>query len=113
MELVPTASDIETIAMPSASEQIISIYQRYADDWDRERGRDLLEKPWLDRLLALLEPNASILDIGCGSAEPIASYFIEKDCDVTGVDSSLPLIDTARTAFLTRTGSSQTCERSV
>ena len=96
---MPTASDNETIAMQSVSEQIISIYQRYADHWDRERGRNLLEKPWLDRLLALLEPNSSILDIGCGSAEPIASYFIEKACDVTGVDSSLPLIDICKNRF--------------
>ena len=74
--------------MPSEADRIINLYQQHADDWDRERSRNLLEKPWLDRFLALLPPQASILDIGCGSAEPIARYFIEKGCHVTGADSS-------------------------
>ena len=78
--------------MPSEAERIISLYQRHADDWDRERGRSLFEKDWLDRFLALLPRAASILDIGCGSGEPIARYFIEKGCEVTGVDSSPTLI---------------------
>ncbi len=78
--------------MSSLSERIISLYQRHAVDWDRERGRSLVEKKWLDRFLALLPQKVTILDMGCGSGEPIARYLIEKGCDVTGVDSSLPLI---------------------
>jgi SAM-dependent methyltransferase len=85
--------------MSSPSERIISLYQRYAIDWDRERGRCLFEKAWLDRILTLLPLNASILDIGCGSAEPIASYFIEKGCHVTGIDSSSPLISMCKDRF--------------
>jgi SAM-dependent methyltransferase len=85
--------------MSSPSERIISLYQRHAVDWDRERGRSLLEKDWLDRFLALVPQGASILDIGCGSAEPIARYLIEKGCDVTGVDSSLPLIGMCKDRF--------------
>ena len=81
------------------AERIISLYQRHADDWDRERERSLFEKPWLDRLLALIPPGASILDIGCGSAEPIARYFIEKGCDVTGADSSPTLIGICKVRF--------------
>jgi SAM-dependent methyltransferase len=83
----------------SPAERIIGLYQRHADRWDRERGRDLFEKPWLDRFLALLQPGASILDLGCGSAEPIARYFIEKGCHVTGVDSSPALIDLCKSRF--------------
>jgi trans-aconitate methyltransferase len=63
------------------------------------RGRNLFEKPWLDRFLALLRPGASILDLGCGSAEPIARYFIERSCAVTGVDSSPALIDMCKSRF--------------
>ena len=37
--------------------------------------------------------------MGCGSAEPIARYLIEKGCDVTGVDSSLPLIGMCKDRF--------------
>jgi SAM-dependent methyltransferase len=83
----------------SPAERIIGLYQRHADHWDRERGRDLFEKPWLDRFLALLQPGASILDLGCGSAEPIARYFIEKGCHMTGVDSSPALIDLCKSRF--------------
>jgi SAM-dependent methyltransferase len=50
-------------------------------------------------MLALLPPKASVLDLGCGSAEPIARYFIEQGCDVTGVDSSQALIDICRDRF--------------
>jgi cyclopropane fatty-acyl-phospholipid synthase-like methyltransferase len=83
----------------SPAERIISLYQRHADSFDRARGRGLFEKPWLDRFLALLQPGASILDVGCGSAEPIARYCIEKGCHVTGVDSSPALIDICKSRF--------------
>jgi len=83
----------------SSAERIIDLYQRHAHDWDKARGRHLFEKPWLDRFLALLKPRASILDLGCGSAEPIARYLIEKGCDVTGVDSSPALIDICKSRF--------------
>lgn len=85
--------------MASAAERIIGLYQRHAGDFDRERGNSLFEKPWLDRFLALLPPGASILDMGCGSAEPIARYFIERGCEVTGVDSSAALIDICKDRF--------------
>jgi SAM-dependent methyltransferase len=83
----------------SDAERIIGLYQRHADSFDKERGRNLFEKPWLDRFLALLQPVASILDVGCGSAEPIARYFIEKGRHVTGVDSSPALIDICKSRF--------------
>ena len=85
--------------MNSDAERIIGLYQRHAESFDRERGRDLFEKPWLDRFLALLRPGASILDVGCGSAEPIARYFIEKGCNLTGVDSSPALIGICKSRF--------------
>lgn len=85
--------------MPSEAERIISLHQRYAEDWDKERGRSLMEKPWLDRFLALLPSDASILDIGCGSAEPIARYFIGQGYEVTGVDASPALIGICQNRF--------------
>jgi len=81
------------------AERIVGLYQRHAADWDLSRGRDLLEKPWLDRFLALLRPGAAILDIGCGSAEPISRYFIEQGSSVSGVDSSPALIDICKSRF--------------
>jgi SAM-dependent methyltransferase len=89
--------------MESESEKIIGLYQRHADDFDRERGRTLFETPWLDRFLALVPRGGSILDVGCGSAEPIARYFIEKKYEVTGVDSSSHLIAICMNRFPGRT----------
>jgi len=83
--------------VPSPSEQIVGLYQRHAAAWDRLRSTDgPFEKPWLDRFLALLEPGASILDVGCGGAEPIAGYLIRSGYGVTGVDTSGPLLELAR-----------------
>jgi SAM-dependent methyltransferase len=77
----------------------MNLYQRHAADWDRERGRSLFEKDWLDRFLALLPLKPSVLDVGCGAAEPIARYFIENGCDVTGIDSSPSLIAMCKDRF--------------
>jgi SAM-dependent methyltransferase len=85
--------------MTSEAERIIGLYQRHAVAWDKQRGRDLFERPWLDRFLALLPPGASILDLGCGSAEPIARYFIERGYEVTGADSSAALIGICKSRF--------------
>lgn len=78
--------------MSAHSERIIGLYRRHAQAWDRARGRSLFEKAWLDRFAALLPVRGSILDIGCGSGEPIARYLIDGGCDVTGVDSSPAMI---------------------
>jgi SAM-dependent methyltransferase len=85
--------------MTSESDQIISLYQRKADNWDADRGRSLFERPWLDRLLALVPERASVLDLGCGSGEPIARYLIENGHDVVGVDSSPALISLCTERF--------------
>jgi SAM-dependent methyltransferase len=85
--------------MTSDAERIMGLYQRHAFDWDRDRGRDLFEKSWLDRFLSLLPADASILDTGCGGGEPIAGYFIGSGHTITGVDSSPSLIGLCRTRF--------------
>jgi SAM-dependent methyltransferase len=85
--------------MAIEAERIVDLYERHARSWDKDRGRSLFEKPWLDRFLALLPPHGSILDIGCGSAEPIARYLIERDRDVVGVDSSATLVGICKERF--------------
>ncbi len=81
-------------------EAIVGLYQRHADAWDRDRRAELiLERAWMDRFTSLLQPGASILDIGCGSGQPIAKYLIERGYSVTGIDSSPPLIEKCRARF--------------
>jgi trans-aconitate methyltransferase len=80
-------------------ERIIGLYEENADAWDRMRGAGLMEKPWLDRFAAYLPDGAGILDLGCGSGEPVARYLIEQGFAVTGVDSSPALIALCRERF--------------
>src|SRR5512144_354065 len=80
--------------------RIIDLYQRKALDWIESRGRTgLFEKHWLDRFRALLPPAGPVLDLGCGSAEPIARHLIELGHPFVGVDSSPAMIDACRQHF--------------
>jgi SAM-dependent methyltransferase len=86
--------------MGSEASRIIDLYQRKAQDWIESRASaSLFEKPWLDRFRALLPADAPILDIGCGSAEPMAGYLIGLGHPVVGVDSSPAMIDACRRKF--------------
>lgn len=82
-----------------ASTHIVSLYERHAHAFDRERGKTLFERGWLDRFRAVAGVGASILDIGCGSGEPIARYLVEASHDVTGIDSSEAMISLGRERF--------------
>ena len=74
-------------------------YERHAGDYDRDRGRSLQEKAWLDRFLGLVRPSGVVLDIGCGMAEPIARYVLHCGFGVVGIDASPSLIEMCRTRF--------------
>ncbi len=84
--------------MTSAADEIVSLYERNARAWaaDRQRG-SFLERGWLERFAALLSHGASILDVGCGSGAPIASFLLEAGFEVTGIDSSPTMIEMCRT----------------
>ncbi|MFW1665138.1 class I SAM-dependent methyltransferase [Acinetobacter ursingii] len=82
------------------AQKIIQIYQKYGRDWTELRGDYLYEKAWLDRFLALLpSTDANVLDLGCGSGQPIAAYLIENGCQMTGVDRSEVMLEMARESF--------------
>jgi SAM-dependent methyltransferase len=86
--------------MPSDSDKIIDLYQRNAENYGTDRrsvGWD--ERAWLDRFIALLPQDATILDLGCGGGEPIARYFINRNFAVEGVDASPTLISVCREYF--------------
>ncbi|MBP1850468.1 class I SAM-dependent DNA methyltransferase [Rhizobium halophytocola] len=75
---------------PSAA--IPGLYERHADAFDRTRGKTLFEKPWLDRFCAGLSPDAALLDLGCGTGEPIAADLVRRGYRVTGIDTSSRMI---------------------
>ncbi len=78
--------------MTDAAASIIDLYRRHAAAWTTARGTVLTERVWLDRFVRLVRPKASVLDIGCGSGEPIARHLCGEGHPVTGVDASLEMI---------------------
>lgn len=85
--------------MGDPAEGIIGLYSRRASEWDADRGRVLIERGWLDAFLIHVPAGGRVLDLGCGSGEPIAGYLIGQGRRVTGVDAAPGLIDLCRTRF--------------
>ncbi len=80
--------------------EVIHIYEANAAAFDRDRGRQLMEKKYLDVLLTHLTPEARrVLDVGCGTGEPIARYLIDKNCQLTGVDAASAMISICADRF--------------
>ena len=79
-------------ANPAAAE-IIGLYQRHAAAWDAaRRATRFAERSWVERFAALVRPGGAVLDLGCGTGEPIGRFLAEAGFAVTGVDGSAPLI---------------------
>lgn len=74
-------------------------YHRRAEDYDRARSRSLMEAPYLDALVCELEPGAPILDLGCGTGEPIARYLVDAGFRVTGIDGAASMVELCRQRF--------------
>lgn len=72
---------------------VIDVYRRHGPTWARLRGKTLIERPWLDRFCALVAPGGELLDIGCGSGEPIARELVRRGFAVTGVGGASPMLE--------------------
>jgi SAM-dependent methyltransferase len=79
--------------------EVYALYDRIAKDFDRDRSRSLMEAAYLREVLSRLDRGACILDLGCGSAEPIARFFIDNGCQLTGVDAAPAMIALCRARF--------------
>jgi trans-aconitate methyltransferase len=82
-----------------SADAIIDLYERHARNYDRDRGRSLLEKAWLDRFLSYIPASGTLLDAGCRMAEPLARYLFEAGRHVVGIDSSPTMIGMCRARF--------------
>lgn len=81
------------------SPEVFEQYEHIASWFDENRTKDLMEKEYLDLILNHIPARAHILDLGCGTGEPIAQFFIEKGCCITGVDGSQKMIDFCQKRF--------------
>lgn len=71
-------------------------YDNIAEGFAKMRDSFATEKKYLDFLIQHLKPGSHLLDIGCGSGYPIATYFIEKGFQLTGIDGSEKLLEKAK-----------------
>ena len=67
----------------SDPDDILATYEAVGPAWAEERSRALFERPALERLLAAM-PGPRLLDVGCGSGDPLALWFADTGCEVTG-----------------------------
>lgn len=75
------------------------VYERQAAAYDAQRSRALFEARWLARFTALLPAGGRVLDLGCGTGEPIARWFMAEGFAVTGVDFSDAMLGIARSRW--------------
>lgn len=78
-------------------EAILATYEREARNWAKDRGRDLWEEPALRATVAGRFPGLGVLDLGCGSGQPIAEWFVARGDHVTGVDGAAAMLAEFRT----------------
>ncbi len=70
-------------------------YEKAAENYLSQRDQFQNEK-YLEKLIKLLNPKATILDIGCGAGIPIDKYLIDKGFKVIGIDFSEKQIELAK-----------------
>lgn len=78
-------------------DDILPTYEVEAARWARERGQTLWEEPALLAAVAGRPPGLSVLDLGCGSGQPIAQWFVARGDRVTGVDGAAAMIAEIKT----------------
>jgi len=88
--------DQEVEALQNAHDQMQAVYNQHAAAWHRRRLRNLYERPWLEKTLEGLPRGSRVIDLGCGSGDPVARYLDQQGFSVTGVDYSSSMISIAR-----------------
>ena len=76
-------------------------YDHIAEQWQANfRGQTYVDRVlgYVDLVLEALQPGAKVLDLGCGTGNPIAKYIVEKGFRVTGVDQSEKMLEIAKKA---------------
>jgi cyclopropane fatty-acyl-phospholipid synthase-like methyltransferase len=75
---------------------VYKTYEKIAHWMDEHRSRTLFEKPYLDKVITYLKSDAKVLDLGCGTGEPIGQYFVDSGFQVIGVDASTEMLKIAK-----------------
>ena len=79
--------------------EIWKLYDRMVKWFDETRSKDLMENEYLQLITDHIPKKGKVLDIGCGTAEPIAAYFINRGFHLTGLDGSTEMIALCKKRF--------------
>ena len=74
-------------------------YEKIHEWYEQSRTKTLFERDYLELVSEKLNTNDSVLDLGCGTGEPIAQYFIDHGYQVTGVDASSKMLQYAQQRY--------------
>jgi ubiquinone/menaquinone biosynthesis C-methylase UbiE len=78
---------------------MLNSYDQIAEQWHANfRGQAYVDRvlAYVDRVLEGLPQGANVLDLGCGTGDPIAKYIVAKGYHVVGVDQSEQMLAIAR-----------------
>ncbi|AHM04905.1 Methyltransferase [Roseibacterium elongatum DSM 19469] len=73
-------------------DDILPTYEVEAAQWAATRNRSLWEEPALQACVADRPPGLRVLDLGCGSGQPIAAWLVGRGDRVTGVDGAAAML---------------------
>lgn len=93
------AEDVAVGKILNATKDVCAVYDKIIDWFDNARTKTLMEKEYLDLALMHLKPGSHILDLGCGTGEPIAKFFIEHGMKITGIDGSPQMVTLCKERF--------------
>ena len=75
-------------------------YDNIAEQWHSNfRGQAYIDRvlSYLDKILEGLPPKAKVLDVGCGTGNPIAKHIVARGFRVVGIDQSREMLKIAKT----------------
>lgn len=80
-------------------DKVYECYEAIVQWYDKARTKTLMEAEYLNLILKSLPAGGTVLDLGCGTGEPLAQFFIDKGFKVTGVDGSRKMIELCKKRF--------------
>ncbi len=64
-------------------EKVYQSYEKIVEWFDEARTKTLMESEYLNLIIKSVPTGGSVLDLGCGTGEPIAQFFIDKGFKIT------------------------------